>query len=124
MVTKSSWSVQVAAGAVPLALWLMACGGAPPPQDQLTAAQAAIRAAEVGGAPEHPKAALQIKKAQDQIAQAKALMADGKNAHAERLLRRAELDAELALSMAREEAMKVEVQAARDEIEKLKAEAR
>lgn len=122
MVTKNGWSVVLAAGLVPVVLWLMACGGPPPPQDQLTAAQAAIRAAEVGGAPEHPKAALKIKNAQDQIAQAKALIAEGKHARAERLLRRAELDAELGLSMAREEAMKAEVAAARAEVEKLKAE--
>lgn len=98
-----------------------ACGGYPPPQDQLTAAKAAVRAAEVGGAPQVPKAALHVKHAQDQIKTAQQLMNDGENERAELILRRAEMDAELALSLAQEEKLEAEAAAARAEVEKLRA---
>jgi hypothetical protein len=100
---------------------LTACGGYPPPRDQLTAAKAAIRAAEVGGAPQVPKAALQVKHAQDQVKEGEKLMADDDNERAELVLKRAEMDAELALSLAQEEKLKAEVSAARNHVNKLKA---
>ena len=57
-----------------LAIGASACGGAAVPQEQLTAAQAAIRAAEVGGAPNDPQAALLVKKCQDGVVEAKKLI--------------------------------------------------
>ncbi|MET0794052.1 MAG: DUF4398 domain-containing protein, partial [Polyangiaceae bacterium] len=45
---------------------LLACGGAAVPQESLTAAQADVKGAEVGGAAANPKAALHLKLAKDQ----------------------------------------------------------
>jgi hypothetical protein len=80
-----------------------ACGGAPPPQTQMTAAQSAVRAAEVGGAEELPKGKLHLKYARDQIQQATALMQEKENEEAERILIRAEVDARYALALAEQE---------------------
>jgi hypothetical protein len=86
----------------------------------LTSAEAAVRAAEVGGASDNPQAALHLKYARDQIAEAQKLIEDDENEAAAALLQRAEVDAELALSLARVEEARKEAQAARNEIEELK----
>ena len=96
------------------------CGGAAIPQDRLTAAEAAVRAAEVGGAPDNPKAALHLKYARDQIAEAKKLIEEDENETAGALLDRADVDAELALSLARVENARVEATAALDEVKELR----
>jgi hypothetical protein len=98
----------------------VACGGAAIPQDRLTAAEAAVRAAEVGGAPDNPKAALHLKYARDQIAEAKKLIEDDENEKAGGLLDRANVDAELALSLARVENARAEAKAALDEVKELR----
>jgi Domain of unknown function (DUF4398) len=98
----------------------VACGGSAVPQDKLTAAEAAVRAAEVGGASDNPQAALHLKYARDQIAEAQKLIEDDENDAAAALLDRADVDAELALSLARVEGARAEAQAARNEIEELK----
>ena len=72
---------------------LLACGGAAVPQDALTAAQADVKGAEVGGASEIPKAALYLKLAKDQIAIAQKQISDGDNESAARTLDRAQADA-------------------------------
>src|SRR6478752_859135 len=74
---------------------LLACGGAPVPHDALTAAQADVKGAEVGGAAENPKAALHVKLAKDEIALAEKQISDGDNEEAKRTLDRAQADAEL-----------------------------
>jgi hypothetical protein len=104
-----------------LALGASACGGAAVPQEQLTAAQAAIRAAEVGGAPNDPQAALLVKKCQDGVAEAKKLIEDGNNHRAEMVLMRAQVDAELALALAQEISMKNEAAGARKQVQELKS---
>lgn len=106
--------------AVLAALAASACGGAAVPQDKLTAAQAAVRAAEVGGAADNPQAALHLKYARDQIAQAQKLIEDDENEAAAALLDRAWVDAELALQLSRVEEAKAEAAAARKEIQQLK----
>ena len=104
------------------AAWLaMACGGAAIPQERLTSAESAAHAAEVGGAPSVPQAALHLKKAQDHIAQAKALIAEDENERADFVLQRAEADAELALAQACEDAAKREAQEAIEILEQLRA---
>lgn len=110
---------RLAAVSVVLALVATACGGAAVPQDKLTAAEAAVRAAEVGGAPDNPKAALHLKYARDQIAEAKKLIEEDENERAAALLERAGVDAELALSLARVENARAEAQAALDEVKQL-----
>ncbi len=91
-----------------------ACGGAAVPNERVTSATAAVRAAEVGGAPSNPEASLVLKRANDGLARAKALIADGDNEAADFELQRAEADAELALNLAREAYAKAEAQAAID----------
>ncbi|MEN9579382.1 MAG: hypothetical protein RJA70_2391 [Pseudomonadota bacterium] len=97
-----------------------ACGGAAVPQDQLTAAEAAARAAEVGGAPNHPKAALHLKYARDQISEAKKLIEEDETELAAAKLERAAVDAELALALSRVENARAEARAALEEVEELK----
>jgi hypothetical protein len=87
----------------------------------LTTAQSAVRAAEVGGAADNPQAALHLKYARDQIAEAQKLIEDDENEAAAALLARAEIDAELGLALARVEEARAEARAARQEIKKLKS---
>lgn len=89
--------------------WLVsACGGAAIPQSQLTASEKAVSEADGGGANGVPKAALHLKQAQDQVAEAKKLIEDEEMERAEWVLRRAQADAELALTMARENTAKAD----------------
>lgn len=97
-----------------------ACGGAPPPQDQLTAVQAAIRAAEVAGAPGVPKAALHLKKASEQLATGKGLVQKEENEKASVVLHKAEADADLALALAQEETARKEMAAAEEKVQKMR----
>ena len=101
-------------------LCLTACGGAAAPTESLTAAEASVRAAEVGGAENHPKASLHLKYARDQIKQAKKLIADDENERASMVLQRASVDAELALAMARERQARAEADEAIEDIAELK----
>jgi hypothetical protein len=103
------------------ALLFVGCGGAAVPQDQLSSAEAAARAAEVGGAPNNPKAALHLKYARDQISEAKKLIEEDENERAAAVLSRAEMDAELALALARVDQARAEAQAAIDEVKELRA---
>ncbi len=89
------------------------------PQAQLTSAESAVRAAEVAGAPEIPKGKLHLKYARDQIVEAKALMEHKKYEEAERILRRAELDARYAHAIAEHDEATQEAQEVLDRIEEL-----
>lgn len=95
------------------ALLLVACGGAPPPTDQMQKAEAEVRAAQVkvaeldqaGPSEGTPKAKLHLKLAEDQINTAKQLVADKGKKNIERahlVLQRAEKDAQYALALAQE----------------------
>ncbi len=106
--------------ALGLIVFSVGCGGAAVPNERVTAATAAVRAAEVGGAPNDPGASLMLKRAADALAKAKALIADGKNEDADFVLQRAEADAELALFLAREAFAKAEAQAALDQVKAYK----
>jgi hypothetical protein len=99
---------------------LLACGGAAVPQERLTSVERAVSAAEAGGAPGVPKAELHLKQARDQLAAAKALIADDENERADWVLQRAEADAELALVLAREQVAKQEAQEALEQVDKLR----
>jgi hypothetical protein len=105
------------------ALGVAACGGAAIPTEQMTAAQAALRAAEVGGAQENPQASLHLKHASDQIESARLLIEDGENERALWVLRRAEVDAEVALALAKEQSLANEARAAMEELERMKKKA-
>ncbi len=102
----------------------VACGAsAPVPAGQVTETQAAIRAAEEVGAPGVPKAALHLKMAKDQLQTAQGLMTQEDNEQARLTLDRARVDAELALALAREAALRQKAQEALDKIKKLREEA-
>jgi hypothetical protein len=94
---------------LPLAL-LNGCASFPAPTDKMASSEAAVRGAREVGADRVPQASLQLRLAEEQIARAKALMADGDNERAELLLQRAQADAELALSLAREDQARKEAQ--------------
>jgi uncharacterized protein YqfA (UPF0365 family) len=105
-----------------LAAVVAACGGSiRPPNDKLTNAEAASRSARELGADRDPQAALHLKHAQDQIDQARKLMADGDNKSAERVLQRANADAELSVSLAKEQAAKAAADEAKERVNALKA---
>jgi hypothetical protein len=97
-----------------------ACGGGyPEPRNQLTASEAALRAAEVSGAPNSPQSALHLKRAREQIDTGKGLIQEGENERAEWVLRRAQADADLALALATEDAQRTRAAAAKEELEQL-----
>lgn len=69
----------------------------------------AIRAAEAVGAKSDPQAALHLRLANEQLARADALMRSGDGDEAQRMLLRAQADAELAQALAHNEEMKDDV---------------
>ncbi len=99
---------------------LAGCGSYPPPADKMATTTAATRSAEELGANKSPQAEFHLKLAQEQLADAKKLMADGENKRAEYVLSRANSDAELAVTLAREATMKAEAQKAQDDVRALK----
>jgi hypothetical protein len=107
-------------GSIACALTAVACGGAAVPQDSLTAAQADVKGAEVGGAAENPQAMLHLKLAKDQIAEAEKLIKDGDNEQAARTLDRAQADAELALSLAKAAKAQADASEASEQVGQLK----
>ena len=82
---------------------LFGCASHPPPTDNLASAIAAVRGAQEAGADQVPQASLQLKLAEEQVAQARAMMKDGENERADYMTLRAFNDAELALALAREQ---------------------
>ena len=104
-----------------LLLGMAACGTAAVPlRGTLPQTQSAIRAAEEVGAKQVPKAALHLKMAQDQLATAQALTADGEEEEASIMFARAESDAELALLLAREAKARQDADAAMKNVDELK----
>jgi hypothetical protein len=101
---------------------LLACGGAPVPHDALSAAQADVKGAEVGGANDNPQAALHVKLAKDQIEIAQKQINDGDNEEAARTLDRAQADAELALALAKEAKSQNDAAEASEQVGKLRKE--
>jgi hypothetical protein len=106
-----------------VALVSAGCGGAPLPADRLASAEAAVRGADEVGGESQPQASLHLKMARDQIAQAKSLIKDGDNDRAGMVLSRAEVDAELALSLTREASARTQATAAIQEAQALRQQA-
>ncbi len=101
---------------------LAGCGSSlPPPSDRLASAEAAARSARELGADREPKAALHVKLAQEQIDQAKKLMADSDNRRADLVLQRASADAELAVMLAKENSANIEAQKAKEKVTQMKS---
>lgn len=89
-------------------LAVSACATAALPPERLASSEAAIRSADEVGASKLPQAALHLKLAQEELAQAKQYAKDGDAARAELFLQRSDADSELAMSLTREEEAKVE----------------
>lgn len=94
------------------------CAQTPPPHTALTEAQSRVAAAEAQGAQQVPQASLHLKMAKDSIEEARMLMNEDRNERAAVVLERARMDAELAASLATEEAMKKK---ANEELERVKS---
>lgn len=90
--------------------FLAACGGSTMPPPQSVEAKTSISAAEAVGAQNEPKAALHLKLAKDQTTQAETLLRKGEDDQARLLLEQAKVDAELALVLTREAALRAQVQ--------------
>lgn len=96
------------------------CGGFPSPVDQLAASQAAIRAAEEAGADRDPQAQLYLKLAKENLDKGKARMDADDNEIADRALRKAEADGELARGIARSRSAEAEAEEAKKALGKIK----
>jgi len=100
---------------------LVGCSSFPSPAEQMARSQAAIRAAEEADADKlDPKAQLYLKLAREQLAKGKDLMDADENERADRLLRRAEADAELARGIAHVQKAKAGQEAATEDLSKIK----
>jgi len=87
-----------------LALVIVGCASHPAPTREVASSLAAVRSADEAGARGIPEAAVHIRLAEGQIAEAKKLMEeDDDNLRAEGLALRAYQDAELALAIVREQ---------------------
>ncbi len=78
------------------------CGRTVMSPPKLVATEGSVRGAEEVGASDEPEAGLQLKLAQDQLAKAKVLSKQGNGEEADRLLARAEVDADLAIALTNE----------------------
>jgi len=87
-----------------------ACGSSSAQAPSATDAHSAISAAEAVGAQREPQAALHLKLAKDQTAQAEAKIRNGDNHEARLLLDQAKVDAELALVLTREATARAQAQ--------------
>lgn len=106
--------MKIALTSLGLAVLAAACSPSmQPPTDRLASTDAAIRSARELGAQSDPQAALHLKLADEQIAQARTLMKDGENKRADMVLQRASSDAELAVMMTKERNAKSEADKAR-----------
>jgi len=94
--------MRIAVITLPLLLGAVACGSSlPPPNDEWNAAQADIARADGGGAGGVPEAKLHLQLAQEDLAKAKQLI-DQDNKRAASLIALAKVEAQLALSLAKE----------------------
>ena len=84
------------------------CAGYPAPTEHLASSLAAVRAAQETGAANVPKAQLYLKLAEEETAQAKALIEDGNNERADYMTLRAYNDATLAMAIARQNAARTQ----------------
>jgi hypothetical protein len=100
----------------------LGCATTSLPQDRVTSLQASMRSAEEVGAKDVPQAALHLKLAEEELARAKQLAALGDPERAELFLRRAAVDAELALALTREDEAQKEVTQANAAVRRIQGE--
>lgn len=96
------------------------CASADPPiNEKAAASSASIRAAEEVGATHDPSAALYLQLAKEESEHARMLTDSNDKDKANRLLMRAEVDAQLSLALARSENDKAAAQGAIDSVKKM-----
>jgi hypothetical protein len=103
-------------GALGALLVVTGCGASALPPAKVTETQSAISAAEAVGAENQPRGALHLKLARDQMKQAEALLREGDEEEARLVLERARIDAELALTLTRENKAQADAQQAVQQI--------
>jgi len=105
-------SIKRAMVAVPvvLAAAIGGCASTPIPADKYAGAKASIKTSEELGAEQDPQAALHLKLAKEQLAQAKECMKNGDNDSAKMVLDRANADGDAAFNIARADKAKIEAQ--------------
>jgi len=96
------------------------CASSPPLRTE--ASTSGIRAAEEVGATKVPQASLHLQLAKEELENAKALAAHDQKERAVSMLSRAEVDAELAVALSREDAEKAEARSAVDRVRQLRQE--
>jgi hypothetical protein len=96
---------------------IVACASSPAPTKQMADSQSAVRAATELGANSNPEAALHLQLAKDRVDKAQALSRKGDNDSAKRLLEEAKADAELAVTLTREQQAENEAQAAQQRLQ-------
>ena len=106
-------------GAASIAL-VAACASSPVPAERLAKSTAAIRSAHEVGAERVPNAAMHLKVANEELDLAKRLITDGDNRRAEYVLLRAQVDADVALQLAREDQARADAQKTIDEVQRVK----
>ena len=89
-------------------------------QLRTTPTTSGIRAAEEVGASSVPKASLHLQLAREELARAQALSEDGEHEQADSMLLRAEVDAELAVILARENAERAQANKAMARVQELR----
>jgi hypothetical protein len=112
---KLNWIPALALGV------LAACSSSTVPHEKMAASEGSIRAAEEVGARNVPTAALHLQLAKEQTEQARVLIAAGDNDRARYVLMRAQSDAELAITLSKENAAKVDAEHAMEDVRALQS---
>ena len=112
--------MQIRLWLVPLGVLTLGACASSPPTKELEASSAAIRAAEEVGATKEPNAALHLQLAKEETERARKRFADGDKEGAQRLLQRAEADANLAVALARTQQEQSDARGAMDRVNELK----
>ncbi len=101
-------------------IFALACGSSvPPPNDEWSAAQQDVGKAEAGGAPGVPDAKLHLQLAQEDLAKGKQLI-DQDNKRAASLIALARVEAQLALSLAKQQIAQDAAQKAQTDLQSAK----
>jgi hypothetical protein len=102
-----------------MSLPLISCAGQEVPRAEHVDTKSSVKTAELAGAKEVPSASLYLKMAQDGVERAEALMEEKEYDEAKRVLQRAQMDADLALTMTREEELRQEAEDEKERLRKL-----
>jgi poly-gamma-glutamate capsule biosynthesis protein CapA/YwtB (metallophosphatase superfamily) len=116
----SKTAIMMFAMAAATAAIAVGCASSPPLRTE--ASTSGIRAAEEVGAAKVPQASLHLQLAKEELGNAKILAANNEKERAVSMLSRAEVDAELAVALSREDAERTEAQAAVDRARQLRQE--